>query len=264
VSSPPTDISPEQWDACRAFPRAVPALMDNLGMPPGANWRKVTLDGPITKGSESVTIFTQRAEHVGGHPLPTSLLLPDWEGYTFELFGCIPDDPSGRENWPGWEIDDDILQIWLQLAYVPGAPVLARIEWHPNTGILSSLQIIRDDWSDDDLSKAGRGLRLLQGLKDRLTRRGRHREYDQANELQLLQELSAAIHALVEQGERASYASVARKLGRSRTSIKIWVENSPWDLQAIEREALRCTGPLRVNLCAFSVRHAADYRRKGV
>jgi hypothetical protein len=164
VSSPPAGISPEQRDACRAFQRAVPALMDDLGMPSGASWRKVTLDGPITKGSESVTIFTQRAEHVEGQPLPTSLLLPDWEGYTFELFGCIPDDPSGRENWPGWEIDDTVLQVWLQLAYVPGAPVHARIEWHPNTGILSSLQVIRDDWTSDDLSKAGRVLRLLQKL----------------------------------------------------------------------------------------------------
>ena len=101
--------------------------------------------------------------------------------------------------------------------------------------------------------------------------RGRRPEYDESNELQLLQVLSSAVHAVVKRDERANASTVARELGKDRRTVTGWLENSPWDLKAIEREALRCTGPLRVNSCIFHVRWAhepirwaAEYRRKGV
>jgi hypothetical protein len=132
-------------------------------MDPSAEWVRLTTRGPI---SEAEPLTVQWVERAGGgsfRNIPTSLF-KGWDGYALELLGRTADRfPVDNEPWPWWRFDNFVLETWLQLAYIPGSPLGARVVWTPHTDVAKSIEVLRDDWSDDDLKDAARGLKLLHG-----------------------------------------------------------------------------------------------------
>jgi hypothetical protein len=216
----------------------------DFGIPDGESWDHL-----------SVSITDQIND---GRPVNEDL--ERWRGWRIDIFGPTS-DPDGMDEQAG-------ITAWLMRVYHPDLlPLMIEHRCRPGSPtrvLLGGLDDLTTRPPDANIHAALNGRWLLGYDLPHARGGGRRREYDDGNELQLLQELGDAVHAVVEQGHRSSYASIAKQLGHDRRSIKAWVEASPWDLQAIEHEALRCTGPFRVNSCTFHVRRAAEYRRKGV
>jgi hypothetical protein len=103
-----------------------------------------------------------------------------WDGYALTLFGvAVPALPGPTDEWPAWQFqlggdfDGQVLTIRVdaQAAYRPGVALYAKAAWSQKTGLVKSLEVISDDWDDDDLKMAGYALKRLHG---RVPGHGRH------------------------------------------------------------------------------------------
>jgi hypothetical protein len=256
-------------------------LLNETGISPRASWAWLGMLRPFPETGTMAQLHLRgyiAVSRPGTTPVPAPVnetvsipftqLGEGWRGHSLELFGLFRGletptlqfeaptvTPGGAPTFKLWDPGPRIglvIELWYSRAYrTPADPLISEQRWVPGEdGMHDSFRVTIPATRSPtlaDLRAAQKARAMLHRVRWALGRVGRHPEYDEANELQLLQVLNSA-----------------EELGRDRRSVKGWVEGSPWDLEAIEREALRCTGPLRVNLCTFHVRRADEYRRKGV
>jgi hypothetical protein len=141
-------------------------LMAAVGMPSTAAWVEIRTREPISKQAP-VTWFEIEQASSGTSLLKVATeVVQDLDGYHIQLFGRSDRPP---EDWPlfiftpeasGGTSKPVIVQIWRQIAWVPGSPVIAEVvnSLHSFT---KCLRIVGNAWTDNDLRAANRGLKRL-------------------------------------------------------------------------------------------------------
>ena len=114
-----------------------------------------------------------RAVRVGPFDLEGRL-----NGYSWELFGLIPDDP-GDGAWPAFDLlpppstpgfeQMPLIQVWQQLVHCPGTLAYVEMRWSPVYGRTISLHGLEHETRKAQLARAMDGILALR----RLVRAGR-------------------------------------------------------------------------------------------
>lgn len=147
--------------------------MAELGMPPGAPWRRIGSLGPVTKDEGAVCVRVEGLR-IGRGLITWTFACPyeemkHWRGYSFEHFGIAVDGLQEGRDGPYWRIQDDetgvyflTVQVWRRRAFYRDSRVYAEERWHPESGKRASLGGLEHPFTDDDLNRARRGLKLLR------------------------------------------------------------------------------------------------------
>ena len=145
-------------------------------------------------------------------------------------------------------------RVWWQ-----GEPGFLQFERRPGQEPQQSLH------GGFDPARLNGALAVLTQVAKLTKERGRPKgsgDYSKANEPQFLQRLSDAVHEAVRQGDSVNPTTVARHDIWDRRTVEKYVNEFEYDLSLLEEEARTCTKPPFI--CAFHVRRAAKYKRKGV
>jgi hypothetical protein len=220
------------------------ALATELGMPPDAGWLRAGIEGAVYG--------------------------PKLQGYTLEFFGIPhranwtpPDGPFVfLERLHEGRVQFMNLQAWQTLVMSDGSPLVGEVRWHPARGLTATIRGLELDRRQAAVEAARRGLDLLLG-SGILRGGGRPGHYDDASEPRFFELLGKAAHTAVKEGEHANYTTLARwgQIG-TRATISTYVEQFGYDLRAIEREALGCTGTPRLHTCDYLWRRRAAFKVK--
>lgn len=119
------------------------ALMDELGMPADASWKR----------------FFEPGDWWG----------PDWFGWTIDNFGMSVDPPeSWPTPWPYLELQAPgathsvLIQVWRSVAQPPDCPLSLERRWHPSHGEQIGVCGLERSHTSGDVDLAHRGIELLQ------------------------------------------------------------------------------------------------------
>ena len=124
------------------------ALMAELGMPPDAIWKEITLPG-ASSGEE-------------------------WQAYQVSMFGMSAGFSEWPPPWPFWRLFQTggqgpgiVAQLWLRRVHCLDTPAFIEARWHPERGDTVVLRGLEAVTRFGDAQRALRGLRLLRLLDER-------------------------------------------------------------------------------------------------
>ena len=155
---------------------------------------RIFSDGPLRKSAATTTLLVEQLSGVRPlPPIPTADLV-GCDGYWLEAFGDVV--KAAALGAPKWELDREdgsILHIQFRSlkAFRPASPLVAWVQWAP--GMPRPEYSVMDtgdepgEWSGDDWSMAGNGLKFLLGIEDIKARRRPRLEEDLGWRAQMLE-----------------------------------------------------------------------------
>ena len=156
----------EAYRQNRVLMREAAELLQQLGAPNSSRFAVLRTRGPITMGGDHIQLDLELVGETIRIRVPTPLL-QSWDGFEFEVRGCIVNEHSAARNMPAWALEFEsgevlALQAWhLTAAPFPHPKAYALVQWRPGFPPQRSLVIADDNWQNVDLTLAGTAMRLL-------------------------------------------------------------------------------------------------------
>ncbi len=172
------------------------ALMDELGMPPDAAWKRITHPGALYGNV--------------------------WQDYSIEMFGMSVSLLPRPCPWPYWYLSAPdghggiVVQLWLRRVRCNDTPVYVEARWHPERGQSIDLRGLEHIRHPREAQRGLKGLALLRHVE----RRGRPRgtlSYPDRDDF--VARLERATHQIERRGERVTKRALAVELAVDRRTL---------------------------------------------